>query len=551
MDLRNLLLIQAIIISFFLVTLYVLLLKIEAIEEGKLIESLEDNKFNFDENKKENNIGVIKNQYIVVLRDNATFIDEFTRTNWIKRAVDENNGSYSKIIHYYSFPKDVGWNTPSESMRILKKKNYENIESFKGFAAKLSPDMYEYFVRHPSVRLVESDEYVKLDDIVENEGTDDKISLKIKESFEDNNNNNANDHNGISGSSYVYKIKSSLNLSRLINRKPVTSTNNAYYKFSYESAYDVFVYFIDTGVNVDHTDFIDKLGYDTVNKNRVIIGKNFVTDETTSDLNGHGTHVAGIIGSTTWGVAKRVNIVSVKVMNKNGSGKWSDIIASIEWSRNHLFSQTTSKKGVLNISLSGSVKESANSAIRAAISQGIHVSVAAGNNGKEACAFSPASASAYGAVVVGSIGNDDSYSKFSNYGKCVSIFAPGYKITSTSNVSNTGSKEMSGTSMAAPHVAGVMALILSAKDMSPKELYNTLISEASSDYIKNLDSNSPNKIVYIPNYAIVSRCNPLDPNDCISTLNTDYTENIDDEDYFSKIKTHKTILNSDYIVLQQ
>ena len=87
--------------------------------------------------------------------------------------------------------------------------------------------------------------------------------------------------------------------------------------------------------------------------------------------------------------------------------------------------------------------------------------------------------------------------------------------------------------------------------MSPKELYNTLISEASSDYIKNLDSNSPNKIVYIPNYAIVSRCNPLDPNDCISTLNTDYTENIDDEDYFSKIKTHKTILNSDYIVLQQ
>jgi len=412
--------------------------------------------------------------------------------------------------------------------------------------------MYEYFIHHPSVKLIENDGYVKLDDIIENDNSDKKISIKNNKGLEDKSENNTYDNNDINTSSIVYKEKSSLNLSRLVNRKPVTSKNDAYYKFGYESAYDVYVYVIDTGVNADHVSFIDKLGYDTLNMNRVIIGKNFVTTETTSDLNGHGTHVAGIVGSTTWGVAKRVNIVSVKVMNEKGSGKWSNIIAAIEWSRNHLFSKTTSKKGILNISLSGPVKESANSAIKAAISQGIHVTVAAGNNGKNACDYSPSSASVYGAVVVGSIGYDDSYSKFSNYGKCVSIFAPGYRIISASNISNIESREMSGTSMAAPHVSGVMALILSTKNMSPKELYNTLISEASSDYIKNLDSNSPNKIVYIPNYAIVSRCNPLDPNDCIGTSNTDYSENIDDEDYFTKIKTQKTILNNDnYIVLQQ
>jgi len=451
MDLKTLFLIQAVIISFFLVSIYILVLRIEAVEEIKFKESL--NKYNYLDEKDEKDIGVIKNQYIVVLRENATFIDEFTRTNWIKRALDENNESYSKIIHYYSLPKAVGWNTPTESMKILKKNNIEKVETFKGFAAKLSPDMYEYFARHPSVKFIESDEYIKLDDIVENDNSEEKLSSKDKEANEDHNEVNTNENNKVTASSVVYKIKSTLNLSRLVNRKP-TSSSNAYYKFGYESAYDVYVYVIDTGVNAEHSAFIDNLGYDTVNKNRVTIGKNFITTEDSSDLNGHGTHVAGIIGSTTWGVAKRVNIVSVKVMNQKGSGKWSDIIAAFEWCQNH-FSQTSSNKAILNVSLSGGVKESFNNAVKSVISQGIHVSAAAGNNGKEACQFSPASASAYGAVVVGAISNDDTFSSFSNFGSCVTIFAPGNKIKSASNVSNTGSREMSGTSMAAPHVAGV------------------------------------------------------------------------------------------------
>jgi len=210
----------------------------------------------------------------------------------------------------------------------------------------------------------------------------------------------------------------------------------------------------------------------------------------------------------------------------------------------------------------------------------MHFSVAAGNNGKDACQYSPASASQYGAVVVGSINSDDSLSKFSNYGKCITIYAPGYRILSTSNLDNSSFREMSGTSMAAPHVTGViinidiiksnnnnnkvlilkfliiyylikvMALMLSYKNMTPIELYNTLLNEASTGYIKNLDDESPNKIAYIPTYAIASRCNPLDPYDCIKSLEKD-EEDINDDDYFkNNFKSRKNNLKDDYIILQ-
>ncbi|ORX77111.1 subtilisin-like protein [Anaeromyces robustus] len=557
MNIKTLLLIQAIIIAFFFVSLYFLVLKIEDIEEKKFNDFLNSIINDNNESIEENSTGIIKNQYIVVLRDNATFIDEFTRTNWIKRAIDDENGSYSKIIHYYSMPKSIGWNTPSESLKLLKKNNINgdnDITTFKGFAAKLSPDMYEYFVRHPSVKYVECDEYVQIDDIIENQSSNEKPIYDISSSLNDNKNDDKNkvDNNDeVEASSVVYKIKSSLNLSRLINHNPVTDINNAYYKFGYESAYDVYVYVVDTGVNADHSSFLDKLGYDTVDKKRVILGKNYLESEGIEDKNGHGTHVAGIIGSTTWGVAKRVNIVSVKVMNKKGSGKWSDIISAIEWCQNHLFNETTSKKGIINISLSGSVKMSANNAIKASISQGVHFTVAAGNNGNNACQYSPASASEYGAVVVGSIGNDDTYSKFSNYGSCITLYAPGYKILSTSNLDNTSFREMSGTSMAAPHVAGVMALILSAKNMSPRDLYNTLINEASVGYIKNLDEESPNLIAYLPQYAIASRCNPLDPYDCINSSYKSKSKNNEENDSLKDYKLREEkVYEDNYIILQ-
>ncbi|OUM59815.1 hypothetical protein PIROE2DRAFT_32046, partial [Piromyces sp. E2] len=308
---------------------------------------------------------------------------------------------------------------------------------FKGFSARLSPEMYEYFSNHPSVKYIENDVAVKVDDVVEEDVVDDDIP-------------NAEE---VGTAGYVYYLSHCRwNLDRLENHERTTDENYIY-KFSYESASNVYIYVLDTGVFSGHSSFTDRIGGD-LNKNRVIVGKNFIDNEANADLHGHGTHVAGIAGSTDFGVAKRANIVGVKVMNQNGIGKWSNIIAAFEWSLNHL-KTTSSKKGIINISLSGSVKTAANNAIKAAISQGMHFSVAAGNNGKDACQFSPASASQYGAVVVGSINSDDTLSKFSNYGKCITIYAPGYRILSTSNLDNSSFREMSGTSMAAPHVAGV------------------------------------------------------------------------------------------------
>jgi len=214
MDLKVLFLIQILLIFCFSISLYVIELRIESIEERKYNKNLNEN---------EDNTGIIKNQYIVVLRENATFIDEFTRTNWIKKALDESVESYSKIIHYYSIPNQIGWNTPSESLQILKNNNIERSESFIGFVAKLSPDMYEYFVHHPSVKLIENDEFVKLDDIIENDNSDKKIFLKNNEGLEDKSGNNIYDDNDINTSSIVYKEKSNLNLSRLVNRNPITN----------------------------------------------------------------------------------------------------------------------------------------------------------------------------------------------------------------------------------------------------------------------------------------------------------------------------------------
>ncbi|ORX77110.1 subtilisin-like protein [Anaeromyces robustus] len=437
-------------------------------------------------NEEELKVGVIEDNYIVVLYDNATFIDEFTRTNWIKSAIDGNTENFSKIIHYYSIPSYSGWNTPSESLRLLTKNNEgEDTKVFKGFSARLSPEMYQYFLNHPSVKYIENDSAVKIDDIVE----DDFI-----------NESEIEEDNEINTAGYVYYLSHCRwNLDRLENHEK-TENEDYIYKFSYESASNVYIYVLDTGVYDGHSSFTDRIGGD-LSKKRVTLGKNFIDNEENADLHGHGTHVAGIAGSTDFGVAKRANIVSVKVMNKSGIGKWSNIIAAFEWSINHL-KTTGSKKGVINLSLSGNQSTAAIDAMKSTVGQGMNIAAAAGNNGDNACNHTPGSSSSDGIVVVGNIDVDDQIAASSNYGKCITVFAPGTKITSTANYNNE-KKVMSGTSMASPHVAGVMALLLSIKDMTPKELYSELKSLATTGYIQDIDDESPNLIAFIPRAAYV------------------------------------------------
>ncbi|KAL6628460.1 subtilisin-like protein [Neocallimastix sp. 'constans'] len=474
MNIKILIIVQTALTLFITSSLYIVIQRL-----NEIIEKKEARVFNDDDQVLE--AGVIDDHYIVVLHDNATFIDEFTRTNWIKSALDNKVENFSKITHYYSIPSYAAWNTPSESLKILNKESVNKV--FKGFSARLSPEMYQYFSNHPSVKFIENDIAVKVDDIVE-ENITDEIPKE--------------DRDDVHSKGYVYYLSHCRwNLDRLENHDRTTDENYIY-KFSYESASNVYIYVLDTGVYDGHSSFTDRIG-GNLNKKRVTLGKNFIDGEANTDLHGHGTHVAGIAGSTDFGVAKRANIVSVKVMNSKGIGKWSNIIAAFEWSINHL-KTTNSKKGVINLSLSGNISQAAISAMKSTLAQGMHIAAAAGNNGNDACNHTPGSSSSDGVVVVGNMDVEDYVATTSNYGKCITVFAPGTKITSTSTIDNE-KKIMSGTSMASPHVAGIMALLLSIKDMTTYELYNEIRNLASTGYLNELDDDSPNLIAFIPKSA--------------------------------------------------
>ncbi|XP_030845765.1 uncharacterized protein LOC590252 [Strongylocentrotus purpuratus] len=203
------------------------------------------------------------------------------------------------------------------------------------------------------------------------------------------------------------------------------------------------VYVIDTGVNDQHVDFGGRAQqvFCADNLYTVIGGGN-------EDCNGHGTHCSGTVGSNTYGVAKGVNIVGVKVLGCLGSGSNAGVIQGIEW----VISNARSGRSVASMSLGSGYNQATNDAVNAMVDAGIQTAVAAGNDNADACNYSPASAAK--ATSVGSTTFADVRSSFSNYGTCVDIFAPGSSITSTWIGGTDATRTISGTSMACPHVAG-------------------------------------------------------------------------------------------------
>ncbi len=204
------------------------------------------------------------------------------------------------------------------------------------------------------------------------------------------------------------------------------------------TASNVYAYIIDTGIQTSHSQFGGRasIGYDATGGNG-------------QDCNGHGTHVAGTVGSTTYGVAKAVKLIGVRVLGCDGSGTNSGVIAGIDWVRvNH------KKPAVANMSLGGGASSAVNTAVTNLANAGVFVAVAAGNDNGNACNYSPASAAAV--TTVGATTSTSARASYSNYGSCVDIYAPGSAITST--WINSGTNSISGTSMASPHVAGAAAL---------------------------------------------------------------------------------------------
>lgn len=240
-------------------------------------------------------------------------------------------------------------------------------------------------------------------------------------------------------------------------------------------------YVIDTGIRRTHTQFGGRafVGYDAVGD-----GQN------SNDCNGHGTHVAGTIGSSTYGVAKSVRLYAVRVLGCDSSGSNSGVIAGIDWvANNHV------KPAVANMSLGGGASTATDNTVQNAINAGVTMVVAAGNENQNACNVSPARAA--NAITVGSTTNTDARSSFSNYGTCVDIFAPGSNITSTWNTSDTATNTISGTSMATPHVVGVAALYLQNNTTAtPAAVRNAIVGTASSGKLTGISTGSPNLLLY-------------------------------------------------------
>ena len=207
----------------------------------------------------------------------------------------------------------------------------------------------------------------------------------------------------------------------------------------------VTAYIVDTGMLMTHTEFTGRVraGYDEVDN-----------DSDPTDCNGHGTHVAGTVGGTTYGVAKSVSLVPIRVLDCSGSGSTAGVIAGINWA----ITDHVSGPAVLSMSLGGGSSKSMDDAVAAAVADGITVVVAAGNSNTDACTSSPAEEPT--AITVAASDSSDARASFSNYGSCVDIFAPGVSITSSWYSSTTATAVLSGTSMATPHVSGAAAVYL-------------------------------------------------------------------------------------------
>ncbi|MDX2262091.1 MAG: S8 family peptidase [Gemmatimonadales bacterium] len=240
-------------------------------------------------------------------------------------------------------------------------------------------------------------------------------------------------------------------------------------------------YILDTGIRGDHGQYAGRTaaGYTAVADGRG-----------TEDCNGHGTHVAGTVGGTTYGVAKGVTIVPVRVLDCAGSGTWSGVIAGIDW-----VAANAVKPAVANMSLGGGVNTALNAAVTNAISSGVVFVVAGGNESTDACSRSPASTPA--AITVGATTSSDARASYSNFGTCLDIFAPGSSITSAWYTSSTAINTISGTSMASPHVAGAAALVLGATpSATPAQVAATLTGNATPGVVTSAGTGSPNLLLY-------------------------------------------------------
>jgi len=330
-----------------------------------------------------------------------------------------------------------------------------DIGTFIGYSARLTKDTLAKELEHPNVRYIETNQVVSIND------------------------------NTLTQTGVTWGI------GRIDERaQPNAPTTYNYWE---SGGAGVTAYVIDTGVLLTHNQF----------EGRARFGYNAV-GEGDSDGNGHGTHVAGTIGGVTYGVAKKVTIVAVKVLNSAGSGTLAGVAAGIDFTSKDHTARGRDARSVANMSLGGGASQALDDATAASVSVGVNHAVAAGNNnGLSACNYSPARVQT--AITVGSTQTGDARSSFSNIGTCVDVFAPGTNILSAWIGSNTATSTISGTSMATPHVAGAVAVYLghllnigNPLPPSPNDVEIWVKETSTKDVITNVGTGSANRLLFSP-----------------------------------------------------
>ncbi|EIW71266.1 cerevisin [Tremella mesenterica] len=337
--------------------------------------------------------------------------------------------------------------------------------NYAGYAGKFSPETIDSIRSAPEVAYVERDQVMH--------------TLEIPRGVDDAFFDGSDDSADLSSSGIMTETGAPWGLARLSHRDPLHLSTFTKYLYHQDGGSGVTAYVIDTGINIDHVEF----------EGRATWGKTIPKNDVDKDGNGHGTHCAGTIASKKYGVAKAAKLVAVKVLGSNGSGSMSDVLAGVVWAANQASEaavnaikelvatgKTKHKGSVANMSLGGGKSQSLDDAVNAAVEAGLHFAVAAGNDNRDACNYSPASAEL--AVTVGASTLGDQRAYFSNHGKCVDIFAPGLNILSTWNGGNETSNTISGTSMASPHICGLLAYLLS---IHGTETFSLLEGDDSSD----------------------------------------------------------------------
>ncbi|KAK0252146.1 proteinase B [Friedmanniomyces endolithicus] len=384
---------------------------------------------------------------------------------------------------HHSWVQDIHLNVQTRKMDLRKrsqtpimddifsglKHTYNIAGSLLGYSGHFDEDVIEQIRRHPDVELIERDQEV---------------------------------HTLDSPDSAIEK-NAPWGLARISHRGSLSFGNFNKYLYANGSGEGVDVYIIDTGTNVDHVDF----------EGRASWGKTIPQGDPDEDGNGHGTHCSGTVAGKKYGVAKRAHIKAVKVLRSNGSGSMSDVVKGVEYAvESHLEQVSAAKSGknkkfkgsAANMSLGGGKSAILDQAVNAAVDAGIHFAVAAGNDNADSCSYSPAAADK--AVTVGASTLADERAYFSNFGRCNDIFAPGLNIQSTWIGSKYAINTISGTSMASPHIAGLLAYLLSLQpskgsgyavaDITPKKLKSNLISIATVGALTDVPSSTANILAW-------------------------------------------------------